>query len=113
MIRSLSAESMALISPSMIGRVIIFPKPFVPEDMIAARVEPYPRDVWIWGIQNRVGALRTLPIDDVRRNLLPHANASATLEGVYFRWMLYTCDSAIQEQWFEQMNKGMKKSLTI
>jgi len=82
-------------------------------DMIADGVEPYPRDVWIWGIQNRVGALRTLPIDDVRRNLLPHANASATLEGVYFRWMLYTCGSAIQEQWFEQMNIGMKKSLTI
>ncbi len=86
---------------------------YLNEDMIAAGVEPYPRDVWIWGIQNRVGALRTLPIDDVRRNLLPHANASATLEGVYFRWMLYTCGSAIQEQWFEQMNIGMKKSLTI
>jgi putative transposase len=37
-------------------------------DMIADCVEPYPRDVWTWGLQNRFGALRMLPIDDVRRH---------------------------------------------
>ena len=82
-------------------------------DMIADGVEPYPRDVWTWGIQNRIGALRTLPIDDVRRNLLLEAEASVTPEGVCFHMMHYTCDRAIQEQWFEQVHAGMKGSLTI
>lgn len=50
--------------------------------------------------------LRTLPLDDLRRNLLPHAKASATPEGIYFHRMLYTCDTAIQDQWFEKVHSG-------
>jgi putative transposase len=82
-------------------------------DMIADSVEPYPRDLWKWGIQNRSGALRTLPVDTVRRNLLPEAGALVTPEGIYFHGMLYTCDEAIQKQWFEQAHRGKKRSLNI
>lgn len=83
------------------------------EDMIADGIEPYPRDVWIWGIQNRTGALRTLPIDEVRRNFLLEAKALVTPEGICFHMMHYTCDRVTQERWFEQVPTGMKGSLTI
>ncbi len=82
-------------------------------DMIADGVEPYPRDVWTWGIQNRTGLLRALPIDEVRRNLLLEAEASVTHEGICFHRLHYTCDRAIQEWWFEQVRAGMKGGLTI
>jgi len=82
-------------------------------DMIADRVEPYPRDVWTWGIQNRTSMLRALPIDEVRRNLLLEAEASVTHEGICFHRLHYTCDRAIQERWFEQVRAGMKGGLTI
>ncbi len=77
------------------------------EDMIADGVEPYPRDVWTWGIQNRTGVLRTLPIDDVRHSLLLEAEATVTHEGICFHTMHYTCGSAIQERWFEQVRTEM------
>ena len=82
-------------------------------DMIADGVEPYPRDVWTWGIQNRTGTLRTIPIDDVHRNLLLEAQASVTHKGICFHRLHYTCDGAIQERWFEQVRAGMKGGLTI
>ena len=82
-------------------------------DMIADGVEPYPRDVWTWGIQNRSGVLRALPIDEVRRNLLLEAEASVTHEGICFHRLHYTCDRVIQERWFEQVRAGMKDGLTI
>ncbi len=82
-------------------------------DMIADSVEPYPRDLWKWGLQNRLGVLRRLPIDVVRRHLLPEAEALVTREGIYFHQMLYTCDRAIQEQWFEQAHIGDKRRSSI
>jgi putative transposase len=82
-------------------------------DMIADGVEPYPRDVWKWGIQNRSGVLRVLPIDEARRSLLLEAEASVTREGIRFHQLHYTCDRAIQEQWFQQARAGMKGGLKI
>ncbi len=82
-------------------------------DMIADGVEPYPRDVWAWGIQNRTGVLRTLSIEDVRHNLLIEAEASMTREGICFHGLHYTCDRVIQERWFAQVRTGEKGGLTI
>ena len=69
------------------------------EFMIADQVEPYPIDLWRWGVQN-YGCPRSLAPEIVRLNLLPSANASVTHQGIYFRGLLYTCDLAVQEQWF-------------
>lgn len=82
-------------------------------DIIADGVEPYPRDVWTWGIQNRTGRLRTLPIDEVRGNFLLEAEALMTREGICFHGLHYTCDKAIQERWFAQVRTGAKGELTI
>jgi hypothetical protein len=82
-------------------------------DMIADGVEPYPRDIWKWGIQNRSGVLRALSIDEACRNFLLEAEASVTQEGICFHQLHYTCGRAIQERWFEQVRAGMKGVLTI
>ena len=81
---------------------------YLDSDMIADEVEPYPRDLWKWGVQNRSGVLHTLPIDVVRWNLLPRTKASVTREGIYFHKMHYTCERAIREQWFEQVRRGSR-----
>jgi hypothetical protein len=65
-------------------------------------VEPYPIDLWNWGVQNRTGHLRQLDIDTVRLNLLPQAEASVTQTGIYFQHLKYTCELADKEQWLER-----------
>jgi putative transposase len=70
------------------------------EDMIHDRVPTYPIDLWRWGIKNRVGCLRTLPIDQVRKNLLYKAEGSVTREGIRFTGLRYTCATAKKDSWF-------------
>ncbi|MCA1636558.1 MAG: Mu transposase C-terminal domain-containing protein [Acidobacteria bacterium] len=70
------------------------------EHMIADHIEPYPVELWNWGIQNRSGHLRRLDADTIRLNLLPEAEASVTEKGIRFADLYYTCDMAVQEQWF-------------
>jgi len=53
-------------------------------DMIADRVEPYPINLWNWGLKHRSGCLRKQDIETVRLNLLPEAEASVTQNGIYF-----------------------------
>ncbi len=72
------------------------------EHMIAEGVEPYPIDLWKWGIKNRSGHLRKFDIETVRLNLLPEAEASVTQTGIYFAHLHYSCDLAEREQWFER-----------
>ncbi len=70
------------------------------EFMIADHVDPYPIELWNWGIQNRSGHLRKMDAETVRLNLLPEVEASVTQKGIYFANLYYTCDLAQQEQWF-------------
>jgi putative transposase len=68
--------------------------------MIADGVQPYPLDLWHWGVQNRVGHLRSISPDIVRLNLLPQDSASVTRRGILFRGLYFTCNLASKEQWF-------------
>jgi len=70
------------------------------EDMVADGVEPYPIDLWTWGIVNRSGHLRTVPRDILRLNLLPGGEASVTPRGIQFRGALYTTERAMREHWY-------------
>jgi putative transposase len=72
------------------------------EFMIADHVEPYPIDLWNWGIRNRSGHLRKPDIETVRLNLLPEAEASVTQNGISFANLKYSCELAQREQWFER-----------
>jgi putative transposase len=89
------------------------------EDMIRDQVAPYPLDLWNWGIVNRTGCLNEMPIDLIRLNLLPSAEASVTERGIYFYYgqyklgLYYTCETAIKEEWFVRARYKSRWKITI
>ena len=70
------------------------------EAMLSDHVEPYPLDLWNWGLHNRVGQLRQMDADLIRLNLLPEAEAAVTERGIIFRQRQYDCQKAHDEQWY-------------
>jgi len=72
------------------------------KDMIADGVQPYPAQLWNWGIANRRGMLRERPPAAVRIDLLPPDKASITPEGIRFKGLYYECERAWKEKWFEK-----------
>lgn len=68
-------------------------------DMIADGVEPYPRDLYLWGQLNRSVPMRERSFDEVRNNLLPDEEARVTANGIEFRNLTYTCEQATTEGW--------------
>ncbi len=70
------------------------------EFMIGDQVDPYPLDLWNWGVQNRVGHLRVMAPEIIRLNLLPTKEASVTRQGILFQGLHYTCERGLREQWF-------------
>jgi putative transposase len=85
-------------------------KHFTP-DMIAARVEPYPSAIWRWGLENRMGDLNTLPIDDVRKCLLEKDTATVHRDGLHFHRLRYVSPTASSDHWYlkAQMNRSTVK----
>lgn len=73
--------------------------------MISDEVEPYPIKLWQWGQKHRGGQLHTLPKDIVRLNLMSSDKATITEHGILFKKMLYSCEKAVQEQWFLHARK--------
>lgn len=72
------------------------------EDMIRDNVEPIPCKLWDWGVKNRAGKIRSFPEDVVKLNLMPVDKATVTYRGIKFKGMLYSCNTAISEHWFER-----------
>jgi hypothetical protein len=83
------------------------------EYMIADGVDPYPLDLWHWGIKNRTGHLRTVPKERLRLNLLPEFDASVTLSGILCEGLYYTCDLAVREQWFERTGETGREPIRV
>jgi putative transposase len=68
--------------------------------MLRDGVEPCPLDLWRWGIENRSGHLRTLPVETIRLGLLPQDEAAITRQGIRFRRLYYTCPTAVEAGWY-------------
>jgi hypothetical protein len=67
------------------------------EFQIADNVEKFPIDLWNWGIEHRIGQLRSLPRDFIRLNLLPRKEVSVTSQGIHLeRDLYYVCDPLIK-----------------
>ncbi|MGG2014054.1 DNA-binding protein [Bacillus sp. S10(2024)] len=80
------------------------------KEMIESEVRPVPMELWKWGRTNRAGKLRTCDEDIVKLSLLPIHSAVITRRGIEFRKMLYSCERAIKEFWFESAHaKGRKR----
>jgi hypothetical protein len=74
------------------------------KEMINDNVRPLPIELWNWGIKNH-GALRNFESKLVDFHLLPIDNATVTPEGIRYKTMLYTCETAIKENWFSKARK--------
>ena len=70
--------------------------------MITDDITPKPKELWLWGIANRSGILRTFPEDIIKLNLMPSGRATITAKGIKFKKLYYTCEKARKEQWFEK-----------
>lgn len=70
-------------------------------EMLQDGVDPFPIDLWNWGIQNRTGKLKTLSRDVVRLHLLPGGEATITSKGILFRGNYYTTPRAEEEKRFD------------
>ncbi|GAB6553220.1 Mu transposase C-terminal domain-containing protein [Bacillus mobilis] len=80
------------------------------KEMIESEIRPIPIELWRWGRTNRAGKLRTCNEDIVRLSLLPIYSATITRRGIEFRKMLYSCERAAKEFWFETVQaKGRKR----
>lgn len=80
------------------------------EQMIQDNVEPIPSNLWAWGVKNRSGKIRTYSEDIVKFNLMPSDVATVTHKGIKFKGMIYSCETALKENWFEiSRQKGVWK----
>lgn len=82
--------------------------------MIADEVEPIPVKIWNWGMQKLTGKLR--PEDDMEAlsiKLLPREKAPVTSDGIRFRGIHYTCERALEEQWFLRLKGKRAKRVEI
>jgi hypothetical protein len=70
--------------------------------MIAARVEPYPSAIWQWGLDNRVGDLNTVPLDDMRKCLLEDETVIMKRDGLHFHGLRYISPTAEKERWYQK-----------
>ncbi|HLZ60708.1 MAG TPA: Mu transposase C-terminal domain-containing protein [Ktedonosporobacter sp.] len=68
--------------------------------MISDHVQPYPVELWHWGVMHRCGHLRTIDRQAIRLALLPRGEAQVTRRGIRFKGVLYTCERALQEHWY-------------
>lgn len=81
--------------------------------MIADGVEPYPLDLWNWGIKNRTGHLRTVPLERLRLNLLPEVEASITNSGILCEGLYYLSELGTQEEWFERAREHRRRRIVV
>jgi hypothetical protein len=84
------------------------------EFMIQDELEPYPVDLWQWGVENRVGSLHWQSPEIIRLNLLPTAEASVSRDGcIYFKKLHYTCELAVREHWFVKARSEGSWKITV
>lgn len=80
------------------------------EMMIEDNVAAIPSELWRWGIENRMGALRKIDENIVKLNLLPRDVATITQKGIKFKGIFYSSKNAMKERWFEKArNSGWWK----
>lgn len=80
------------------------------EDMIKEGAEPYPLELWNWGLPNLIGVPRTQPDEVIRQSLFPIRQGSITSGGILYNELYYTCELAEKEGWYVRARyKGREK----
>lgn len=73
---------------------------------VADGINPFPCELWKWGVKSRSGILRKESLESVRLALLPDDTAWVTRDGIHFGKLHYTCQLAEQEDWAGQVKRG-------
>jgi Mu transposase, C-terminal len=78
------------------------------EFMISDELEPYPVNIWHWGVKNNYQCfLHWQDSQIIRQNFLPTETAFVSRNCISFKKLHYSCDLAIRENWFvSAKNKG-------
>ena len=69
-------------------------------DLQGSGVVPMPVNIWQWGISHRGGALRACSQELLKYYLLTQGKARVTAQGIRFKGLHYTCQTAVKENWF-------------
>jgi hypothetical protein len=69
------------------------------KEMIADNVQPYPSELYFWGIHNRSGSPRFANSERIRLALLPEGKATVTAQGIKFGPNFYECEYAEKQAW--------------
>jgi hypothetical protein len=72
------------------------------EEMIMDDVQPIPREIWNWGMGKDFSKPKVFDERTIKLNLMPSGKATVTRDGISFKKMLYTCDEAKRENWFDK-----------
>jgi hypothetical protein len=68
------------------------------DDMLG-RVAPIPNELWKFGMLNRSGVLRIVPVESARLFCLSREIATVAEDGIRFKGKRYTCQQAEDEHW--------------
>lgn len=68
--------------------------------LLADEIPAIPIEIWKWGLKNRPCGFIMRDRDNIRLNILPKATASVSREGIKYKKMFYSCETAVEEQWF-------------
>lgn len=81
------------------------------EFMVAHHIEPYPIDLWNWGIEARGGKLKVVDQDYARFCLLRPESASISERGIYFDGLWYEAEhqEITREKVEVRLGKGRRK----
>lgn len=88
-------------------------EPYLIDEQTDQHSSLVPIDLWNWGLHSSSKSLRAAPSERQRLNLLPKATASITSRGIAFRGLYYTCETAINEQWFTRARVGVRSKVTL
>jgi putative transposase len=83
------------------------------EAMILDGVEPYPINLWEWGVENKRGAFNQVSTDLAIINLLPRGKGTITEYGLRFENRYYSSNHALKENWFLRSSPSQGKHVEI
>lgn len=80
--------------------------PDLSDDMTHLDINPYPVDLWTWGLENLTGGLKNYDREQVFAHLLSQGKATVTASGLVFNKMTYKSKTGIRENWGARARKN-------
>lgn len=82
-------------------------------DMIAAGIEPTPMGLWNWSRENNRLNTKVVSPAELKIALLPSQECRISRGGILFQDILYTCQTAVREEWLERSHSLRTKYVRV